>query len=490
MNSHTTIEQHHFKKGYYTTPLNSIPGMKPMNKYESWGSGRMPEYIWIAIILDFYGREVGFHKISYINKFIYQTSPEITLPRLSSIISLSEEKQRLIYNFIKRATTEEIFSCLTLFLTYETAPIFSDCFYTNQESISCRCEKLLKILNKTISQASVLTNDIRFCVIGYFNLTGNLHVRKEEGELFSKYQDMKTDSLDYEVAASSIRSTESIFLMTLEEPNKKYLDMFWECISMMTDCEVFICNFGNTKSLKEFNQKIYELLRYLKDFYINVCPLDKKIEIFIGIITYSYKRLKEIDEHNLYTTISGRSCIRSLIENYVLSKYLITFEKDKPEIWDDFEYYGLGQIKKSVLAERNNNSREEKSHVAYKYLDLLLNEFTMEEFTDIDVRGYFDQKNIRKKSEEVDEKDLYNLYYDYDSQYEHCLWGAIRESSMLKCDNSAHQYHLIPDIEDEQKLKTIYFDCVYVMKKMVSFYATQIEIPEALIKGIVDYKDD
>ena len=60
-------------------------------------------------------------------------------------------------------------------------------------------------------------------------------------------------------------------------------------------------------------------------------------------------------------------------------------------------------------------------------------------------------------------------------------------SRMLKCDNSAHQYHLVPDIDDEQKLKTIFYDCIFIMKKMVSFYATQIDIPEELIKGVIDY---
>lgn len=490
MDNKSTIEDHKFNKGYYTTPLNSIPGMKPMNKYESWFSGRMPEYIWISIILDYYGREEGLRKIAYINKSIYQTAPETTLPRLSTFIKLPEDKQRKIYNYIKFITTDEIFAQLTLFLTTETAPIFSECFYTNYESIDSRCEKLIKTINKLSSQSSVLTNDTRFCIIGFFNLAGKIHVLREQGEILLKYQDMSTDSDEYQYAASMIRSIEGMFLKVMEHPDEDYLNMFWECISMMTDCKVFVCDFGDTKSLKEFNQKVYELLLYLRELYVDAYPLDKKLEIFTGIITYSYKRLKEVDDHNLYTSISGRSCIRGLIENYIMAKYLITFENDKPNIWDDFEYYGLGQIKKYVLAERQDNSREEESHVAYKYLDILLNEFTMEEFTDIDARGYFDQKNIRAKSELVNEKDLYKLYYDYDSQYDHCLWGAIRESSMLKCDNSAHQYHLVPDIEDEQKLKTIYYDCIYVMKKMVEFYSTQIEIPEKLVKNITEYKDD
>lgn len=492
MDSHSTIEQHHFEKGVFKTPLNSIPGMKPMNKYESWFSGRMTEYIWIAIILDYYGRDEGLRKIAFINKFIYQTAPEVALPRLSTILQLSKEKQRIIYSFIKRTTTDDIFVSLTLYLTHETAPVFSECFYINHESIYRRCDRLIEIINKLRSQSSVLTNDTRFCVLGYFNLAGKIHVMKEQGELLVKYQDMKIDSLEYELVASLIRNCESIFLMNNENqhPDESYINMFWECISMMTDCKVFVCEFGESKkSLKSFNQKVYELLQYLKELYVNVYPLDKKLEIFTGIITYSYKRLKEVDDHNLYSSISGRSCIRSLIENYMSVKFLVFSEKDKPNIWNEFETYGLGQIKKYVLAERQNNSREEKSHVAYKYLDILLNEFTMEEFTDIDT-NYFQKLRPGKKAEFVNEKELFSLYYDYDSQYEHGLWGAIRESSMLKCDNSAHQYHLVPDIEDEQQLKSIYYDCIFVMKKMVSFYATQIEIPEELVKGVTEYKDD
>lgn len=38
---------------------------------------------------------------------------------------------------------------------------------------------------------------------------------------------------------------------------------------------------------------------------------------------------------------------------------------------------------------------------------------------------YFDKKKIREKAIDVDEKDLFGLYYDYDSAFEHGLWGAI-----------------------------------------------------------------
>ena len=53
--------------------------------------------------------------------------------------------------------------------------------------------------------------------------------------------------------------------------------------------------------------------------------------------------------------------------------------------------------------------------------------FTVEEYhpyyTEKFYTRYFDNQNIRAKAESVDEKHLYGLYYDYDSSFEHGLWG-------------------------------------------------------------------
>ncbi len=81
-----------------------------------------------------------------------------------------------------------------------------------------------------------------------------------------------------------------------------------------------------------------------------------------------------------------------------------------------------------------------KSTSWISYIEALVNEFKGEEFIDMDTK-YFDKQNIRLKAEDVGEKNLYGLYYDYDSSFEHGLWGAIRESSLLKCNNPAHKYH-------------------------------------------------
>lgn len=171
--------------------------------------------------------------------------------------------------------------------------------------------------------------------------------------------------------------------------------------------------------------------------------------VLFGIATYSYKRLLEVVEHKLFNSISGRSAVRVLIENYIMMKYLVNIEDQHENIWSEYQFYGIGQYKLIItrFREQENKKDLKNSHVDYKYIELLVNEFVIEETIDMDTR-YFDKQNIRSKAEAVGEKELYGLYYDYDSAYEHGLWGAIRESALLKCDNPAHHYHCVPDIDN------------------------------------------
>lgn len=49
MVNHSTLEQHKFKKGKFITPFNDALGDKL--QLSSWGSERLPEYLWIGLIL-------------------------------------------------------------------------------------------------------------------------------------------------------------------------------------------------------------------------------------------------------------------------------------------------------------------------------------------------------------------------------------------------------------------------------------------------------
>ncbi|KGH77594.1 hypothetical protein X285_04400, partial [Oenococcus oeni IOEB_9304] len=78
------------------------------------------------------------------------------------------------------------------------------------------------------------------------------------------------------------------------------------------------------------------------------------------------------------------------------------------------------------------------------------------------------------KFKEVGEDNLWKYNYDYDSQFEHGFWGAIRESSLLKCTNPSHQYHDVPDIENEQRLPDVSSDAKKNYGPNTCYFKTRI----------------
>lgn len=117
----------------------------------------------------------------------------------------------------------------------------------------------------------------------------------------------------------------------------------------------------------------------------------------------------------------------------------------------------------------------------------MINEFIGEEYIDMDTR-YFDKQNIREKANYVGEKELYGLYYDYDSSFEHGLWGAIRESALIKCNSPSHQYHCIPDYKNEQKLKSVWNDTITIMNKIVFLLDELYELPYKMIEEVKKFE--
>ena len=165
-----------------------------------------------------------------------------------------------------------------------------------------------------------------------------------------------------------------------------------------------------------------------------------------------------------------------MIENYIMLKYLLKNESSHKDIWTEYQYYGIGQYKLIVEKHRESGKDLSDSHVMYDYMDLLVNEYKDEEFIDMDT-SYFNNDAIRIKAQKVDEKEMIGLYYDYDSAFEHGLSGAIRESSLLKCNSPSHQYHCVPDIENEQKLKDIWCDCEKIMDKIMKVLEDEYGLP-------------
>lgn len=483
---HTKLSRHTFVKGKFVTPLNSIKGIEELNDEKSWPFGRMPEYLWIGLLFDHYGRDIGLEKSCNILTQLHKLAPELSTARLSQIIKLEPEIQKNFYEYILHNIDKETLSPITLFLTLSYAPYFADAFYSDEYTVQNRCERLVHTMTALMNHQSHESTDVRFVVLFFNHLSGKMHLMKEQAELLQAYSISKHEDKIMRIARPTVRSIE-MTILTFETTDSTYLSHFWRCISEMTDCNPFAISFpAEDRNITGYMEKLYAIFQYLTQLFTETNPLDEKMNVLLGIATYSYKRLKEIYTYNLFNSIVGRSCVRVLIEDYIMIKYLLKSEAAHSNIWRDYQLYGMGLYKLVLERHKDANTRND-SHFDSRLIETLINEFKNEEFIDMDTR-YFDSMNIRQKAENVDEKDLYGLFYDYDSSFEHGLWGAIRESALMICNNPAHKFHLVPDIDDDITLKSVLPDCIVIMNKTLSIIDELYSIPEALLNEALAYE--
>jgi hypothetical protein len=485
MRRYSKLSDHKLKKGTFITPINSIPKIQPFEDERSWTYGRMPEYIWIGLILNYYGRMEGLKKVYHIIIKIHELVPNLQTIRLSEILKLESNIQKQIFDYINTIGAKEALTPLTIFLVTSKYPVFAESFCTDRLSIEQRKERLIDVMRNIMNHQSDEATDIRFVTLYYHQLLGRFCLSNEQIELLKVYPDVNhTDEIMKKIRPL-VRSLEMIIL-TFVKPNTEYLDYFWRSVSSLTECNLFGIEFPKEeRDVVPYMENLHEIFLYLFKLYISAEPLDTKMNVLLGIAVYSYKRLKEIYEHQLFNSISGRCCIRVLIENYIMMKYLVKNEPSHKNIWREYQLYGMGAYK-LVLSRQREFGVNNESHVDSKYIEALVNEYEGEEFINMNT-SYFDNQNIRLKADSVDEKNLYGLYYDYDSSFEHGLWGAIRESSMLKCDNPAHKYHCVPDVEDKIVLKSVLPDCIMVMNKTLGLLDDLYNIPENLLSEVIAF---
>ena len=486
MRRYSKLSDHKFKKGMFITPINSIPKIQPFEDDRSWAYGRMPEYIWVGLILNYYGRIEGLKKAYHIITKIHELAPNLQTIRLSQILKLEVNIQKQIFDYIIAIGAKEALIPLTAFLVTSQHQTFAESFCNHITSVEERNERLIEVMRIIMPHQSDEATDVRFIALYFYQLSGGLCLPDQKIELLKIYPDVNHTDERMRMIRPLVRSLE-MMILTFVNPDYEYLDCFWRSVSTLTECRLFGLEFPKeNRDVVSYMENLHKIFSYLSELYIRVEPLDIKINVLLGMAVYSYKRLKEIYEHQLFNSISGRSCIRVLIENYIMMKYLMKNEFSHKNIWREYQLYGMG-LYKLVLSRQREFGINNESHVDNEYIEALVNEYEEEEFINMDT-SYFDNQNIRLKAESVDEKNLYGLYYDYDSSFEHGLWGAIRESSMLKCDNPTHKYHCVPDVEDKIVLKSVLSDCIMVMNKTLVLLDNLYGIPENLLSEVIAFE--
>lgn len=458
------LKSHKYKKGLIQPPLNALENQQPV----SWTNDRLPEYLWLGLILMSLKRTEGIEKAGKILKEISHINKTIIKPKLSIILSLPEIEQEEIYKIICNNVTPKYLAPLTAIYRNSKHQIFNKYFNFPDLSISDRIDSLYSAVKIYYDHQSHEATDLRFVVLSMMIFQDKLRVHKGSSlpEVFESYPYTSHDDEKMKMYRPSIRATE---MMDIEnQPNQDFINNFWKEIGLKTDCQPLIIGFNKGEDSMDYKKYIFELqqkINYLINEKKEQSILDDKFDVIIGTATYALKIFNDVIEKQLDDSILGRHAFRTILEAYINIKYLLKIESEHPNAWLEYKLYGIGKYKFPLLKERENSDKIDKIHFVEPIIDIIINEILWEEFVDIDLR-YFDNKKVKEKFEIVDEKYLYEVLYEYDNNFIHAFWGAVRESSMLHCNNATHKYHSLPDINFEQKMPSVNHDIYKIMTKI------------------------
>lgn len=474
----STLREHRLIKKTLTTPFNYH--LSKMVTFKSWQL-RFPSLIWIAIIIEQYGHINGLEKCYQIIDFMRRNSIIVNDLKITSILALTDIQKEILFDYINNICEEKILDCLCLVIDDR---IFRKKFYKIENTSEIKIQKLQKVIRSCYSKYSYLGCDLRFFFAYHQAFIGKLKLVKDcftSVNTFQEYYRLEHDDPKMEMYRSDIRSLELSFSMISED--NEYSIKFWEKIGFFSECDLYLIDYdkGDKDVMNEFYKDVInELHNLMANNY------DKKNEekfiVIMGLFTYAVKILKDVCNANLHNTVSSRILLRTIMDVFINIKYLLLLEKDNLNVWREFQDYGLGKYKLIYKKAEEKYQISENSHLTPKILEAIINDDFDEETMNIDL-GYFDKTSIIKKFDEVGEKELYDTIYDYDVSYSHAYWGAVRESSMLKCDNVLHQLHISPDESCQQLSKSTHFDYISLFIRIMLVISTEYNgIDESFFK--------
>lgn len=471
------LSDHKKRKGALVAPLNSASG--DTLELSSWSKERMPEYLWLGLILVNYSRKRGLEKAGSILFEISRNINSMSQPRISNIFNLIGDEQKLVYEIICKHIEKSVLAPLTVLYPYRLYPVFNEYFFVSHLSVEDRINTISDAIKLFSPHQSDEATDLRFLALSLMLFSGNLQVMREMEFVITALKEYPyTDHEDEKMRMyrPTVRSME--VGMNFVNNDTDFATKFWRDFGMMTPCNPIRIEFPeNATNYKEFTDDCQKVLDYIFVSNKEKSLADDKFDVIIGSINYTLKIFSEINEKSLGNSILGRHGIRTIIEVYIMLKYLLKRENEQPKIWEEYKLYGISKYKLILLKARESNTIDMTSHFSLPVTEALVNEIRWEEFIDIDLK-YFDRQSIRDKSIDVGEKELYDLFYDYDSNFSHGLWGAIRESSMLHCNSADHQFHTLPDIYDNQNLPDVKSDSHKIMILLYTLLAELYDVPD------------
>ena len=404
----------------------------------SWLDEGFPESLWVALLLTYFDREQIFpHQFIRISKFLkaLQHDSHESFPDLShSAISRMPEgiAQKIVNCICDKPETQFAISPV---LFFESLPGRK---YWNR-AISERASKaestdMLLATGVACHHHQTLTStDCRWLSVFFYIFAGKLHMPQEIREKVTRYAANPDNAL-----GAIIRAME----MPIRQTGNDWGDNFWkECLDKLPCIEMNTNNnlppvLGTSKDIVS---KVAVRLRAHCDATRAQAYMNVRHDAVFGSAMYAIRILEELLRVSNCTGVLGRLGLRTILEVCITLRHLA--KKDSEELWGTWRAYGTGQAKMSAL--KAESAKTIPNFANPDKISDIANEDKSNFFTDITL-GNWAGTNLRKISEEIGDKDLYDEFYDWTSAYAHGNWAAIRDSVMQTCGHPLHRRHGIP----------------------------------------------
>jgi hypothetical protein len=218
----------HRRQGRVVTPINDSFG--DQLTLNSWAKERMPEYLWLGLILMEYGREEGFEKAGAILNNISTQVVNLSEPKLSQIFELSYGEQESVYQIILGQVEPCVLSPLTVLYRAREYPQFNEVFNIPEINFEVRLKQLTDAIEIYSPHQSNEATDLRFLTLGLHIFGKRIHISKDARnalEALSNYPYSSHDDERMKMYRPTIRAMEGSFR---ENKDSEFVSEFWKSV--------------------------------------------------------------------------------------------------------------------------------------------------------------------------------------------------------------------------------------------------------------------
>ncbi len=417
------------------SPFNQA--MKSLPLEMSIWSDRMPEFLWMGLLAHQLPRDAAIREFQSILQFIRDHEEQSSLHdlRMSGIARLDDGlRGALIGRICQSAAASSVLSLLRWFDSLPARGDWSD----HLPAPATDAETRLKATFATMMwRQSTTVTDCIWMLITAKMLAGKMTLDpslKTQAERLANYPN------DYEEIQGFLRTNELSLSGLDNKPT--WAASCWDELWSRTECVVPGRRPIAIRPEQLSHQRMHEMMDSLRAHWRRTrrtTATDARHDGVFGMAFYSMRLLSELMSIGNSVSVMGRLGLRTLIEARINLAYLIN--KDSNDLWQSWRKYGSGQAK---LVDMKFDTLEFPEYIDIDTIRWIASEDRSSEYSDVKL-GDWNSLDLRRRSIQAREKNIYDAHYPWNSAYSHGAWGAVREAGYVMCANPLHRFHLVPD---------------------------------------------